>query len=305
MFEDSVFSIATIWASMNSWLTPTVLFLLLNLVIATIFITSTLTSPDQNQNQNNHHQQQRLHPQLVRSLSVLKKLKSFNFNTYRAQEPTTHLQKSPAESDEHFEQPQAQQQQEPHLARSPSMLQRLISINFYHHLAPAKSQNQNLGNPEPTTTRFDSEQEQNQHIEWSDSESEEEEETRDQFEDEVHHDVHSQLKTGGGGGGGHVARTSSDTKPSNGEAPPKLSRKLKKSASAKSAFGHFKEDDIVGIRRPETVREGKAKEAKAKTEEEFDAKADDFITKFKEELKLQRLESVTRYKEMIGRGAAQ
>ena len=50
-------------------------------------------------------------------------------------------------------------------------------------------------------------------------------------------DVYSQLKNVGEA---HVTRTNSDTKPSHGEAPAKLSKKMKKSASAKSAFGHFK-----------------------------------------------------------------
>ncbi|XP_062098908.1 pathogen-associated molecular patterns-induced protein A70-like [Humulus lupulus] len=289
MFEDSVSSVDTIWASMNSWLTPTVLFLLLNLMIAAIFITSTLTSQDPNQNQNNHRQQRRLRP-------VLQKLNSFNFSTYRAQEPTTHLQKSPAEPDEHVE----QQQPEPHLARSPSMLQKLISINFYNHLAPAQSQNQNFANPEPTTTRLDFKQEQEQHIEWSDSE---EEESQDQVKredvrgvgDQSMDDGDSQLKNGGSG-------ANSEAKPSNGDAPPKM---LKKSASANSIVPHIKEDDIVESRRPGTVREGKAKPAEAETAEEFDAKADEFINKFNQQLKMQRLDSATRYKEMIERGAGQ
>ncbi|KAF9620449.1 hypothetical protein IFM89_012626 [Coptis chinensis] len=38
-------------------------------------------------------------------------------------------------------------------------------------------------------------------------------------------------------------------------------------------------------------------------DEEVDAKADDFINKFKNQLKLQRLDSILRYKEMLGRGA--
>ncbi|CAM8939085.1 unnamed protein product [Rhodiola kirilowii] len=41
-----------------------------------------------------------------------------------------------------------------------------------------------------------------------------------------------------------------------------------------------------------------------KEDEEVDSKADDFINKFKQQLKLQRLDSILRYKEMLGRGVA-
>lgn len=98
-----------------------------------------------------------------------------------------------------------------------------------------------------------------------------------------------------------MTRSKSDTKPTSGEAPARLSRKMKKSASAKSAFAHFEEADIVESRRPATVREGRAKVTEA--DDEVDARADDFINKFKYELKLQRLDSISRYKEMIGRGS--
>lgn len=102
---------------------------------------------------------------------------------------------------------------------------------------------------------------------------------------------------------GHFTRTQSDTKPSAGEVPVKLPRKMKKSASSKSAFAHFKEEDIVESRRPATVKEAKVSRA-AVDDDEVDAKADDFINRFKQQLKLQRLDSIMRYKEMIGRGSA-
>eukprot|EP00261_Vitis_vinifera_P038150 XP_019079393.1 PREDICTED: disease resistance protein At4g27190 isoform X4 [Vitis vinifera] len=57
---------------------------------------------------------------------------------------------------------------------------------------------------------------------------------------------------------------------------------------------------------PANMREGNAKATVAKgddDDEEVDAKADDFINKFKQQLKLQRLDSTIRYKEMIGRGS--
>lgn len=101
--------------------------------------------------------------------------------------------------------------------------------------------------------------------------------------------------------GRHVIRTKSDTKPTAGEMPEKLPAKMKKSASAKSVFPHFEEKDIVEARRPATVREGKARATEV--DEEVDAKADDFINSFKNQLKLQKLESIKRNKQgMISRG---
>jgi hypothetical protein len=48
------------------------------------------------------------------------------------------------------------------------------------------------------------------------------------------------------------------------------------------------------------------KEGKTSTEfddTEVDAKADDFINRFKQQLKLQRMNSIMKYKEMITRGS--
>lgn len=95
-------------------------------------------------------------------------------------------------------------------------------------------------------------------------------------------EVYSQLT------GTHFNRTQSDTKPASGEIPAKLPAKMKKSASLKSAFGHFEEVEIVEARRPATVRERGTTAA----DEGVDAKADDFINRFKQQLKLQRLDSI-------------
>ncbi|KAF9605339.1 hypothetical protein IFM89_016104 [Coptis chinensis] len=59
----------------------------------------------------------------------------------------------------------------------------------------------------------------------------------------------------------------------------------------------------IQVTRPATVREGKSTLQSFRDDEEVDAKADDFINKFKNQLKLQRLDSILRYKEMLGRGA--
>ncbi|XP_076918801.1 uncharacterized protein LOC143579348 [Bidens hawaiensis] len=57
-------------------------------------------------------------------------------------------------------------------------------------------------------------------------------------------------------------------------------------------------EDDVDLRRPETARESSRNDD---VDEEVDAKADDFISRFKQQLKLQRLESLVRYNEMLNR----
>jgi Cotton fibre expressed protein len=66
---------------------------------------------------------------------------------------------------------------------------------------------------------------------------------------------------------------------------------MKKSASNKSAFSHFEEAEIP-------------KDHKIEEDGEVDAKADDFINKFRNQLRLQRLDSIIRYKDMLTRGAS-
>nr|DAD48994.1 TPA_asm: hypothetical protein HUJ06_018931 [Nelumbo nucifera] len=223
-------SIASICASVYSWFTPTVLFLLLNLMIATITLTSGIGTENHHHNDKQHTQ----HPQpLARSPSVLQRLKSINLCRYRSEEETPF--------------------------------------------------------PSITTTYQPSETESVQKLETAQQqEQREKEEVVYQIPDQVRDD--------------HVTRTTSDTRLGSGDMTVKLPRKMKKSASAKSAFGHFEEEEeeeeedlIVDRRRPSTVRENKSRGSDMETfgmDEEVDAKADDFINRFKQQLKLQRLDSL-------------
>ncbi|PWA34279.1 hypothetical protein CTI12_AA602550 [Artemisia annua] len=77
---------------------------------------------------------------------------------------------------------------------------------------------------------------------------------------------------------------------------------MKKSASMKSHFSHFEEEKIVEARRPETVRERKKAAVEGDDDVELDAKVNDFINKFKHQLKSQRMDSIIKYKEMVNRG---
>ncbi|XP_022880697.1 uncharacterized protein LOC111397967 [Olea europaea var. sylvestris] len=90
----------------------------------------------------------------------------------------------------------------------------------------------------------------------------------------------------------HVNRSRSDTSVNVPER-----RVLKKSASEKVfAAERQEEEDRL---RPATVRETTS--CNGTEEEEVDAKADDFINRFRQQLKLQRMESNLRYQEMTNR----
>ncbi|KAF8388817.1 hypothetical protein HHK36_025497 [Tetracentron sinense] len=255
-------SIPSIWASMNSWFTPTVLFVLLNLMIGTIAVTSRLgTQKQQQQTQ----EDKALQPRLARAPSVLERLKSFNFYRYRSEEQTpfpsitTTLQ--PPETETHFT----------------------------TTLQPAETETHFTTTLQPPETET--------HFTRHTTEQTPEKETPENETPEI-------LSQNADQGHDHlVSRTKSDTKPASGDIPMKLPQKMKKSASAKSAFGHFEEEETVEVRRPATVRDAKSKASELLgDDEEVDAKADDFINRFKHQLKLQRLDSIVRYKEMLNRG---
>lgn len=323
MFEESVSFIPSIWASMNSWFTPTVLFVFLNIMIGTIAITSSLATQKGNdqQKQQQQHQEHYGHDhqqQLARSPSVLQRLKSINFYNYRSPEPNTNFAQNTHFTSHHFnyereqqeEEPQYQHQhqhQPPQWGGSPSMLQRLKSSNLYNYFSQEsttldKSQEAAHTQYSPNQAHGqEQEQDQDQghhHLEPEQEYEEGEDEDHIQDQEQTLDEIYGQLK------GCSVNRTKSDTEPASGEILKKLPKKMKKSASSKSAFNHFKEEDIVEVesRRPATAKEvGNAKASQA-DDEGVDAKADDFIFKFKQQLKLQRIDSILRYKETVNRG---
>ncbi|XP_044463383.1 pathogen-associated molecular patterns-induced protein A70-like [Mangifera indica] len=269
MFEQSVSFIPSIWSSMNSWFTPTVLFVFLNLVIGTIAITSSLANAHKQQDHPQHHQ-------IPRSPSVLQRLKSVNFYTYRSPQSNTNFAQTPAMDS--LLTPQQLQS----TTGSP-LLQRLKSINLNSYFSQESS-------TLPKTQEAERQEEPKEEKEGDECIQNEAAETPDLDE------VSGQLK------GSQVSRTKSDTKPVGGEMPKSLPKKMKKSASTESAFSHFEEEDLVESRTPATAKEGKGKATQV-VDDEVDAKADDFINKFKQQLKLQRIDSIMRYKEMITRGS--
>ncbi|XP_047967750.1 pathogen-associated molecular patterns-induced protein A70 [Salvia hispanica] len=278
MLEDSAASAiqsSSLWASMNSWLTPTVLFLLLNLMIATIaFTSSTFSHPSNPQNSQNTPPSS-----TARSPSLLHRLKSINLLSSPPPQDSSLLHKHIPDSDtthfaSHYFFPNPQESQESAAHESPPP-----------HLAAAAQTGRE------TEAHFDFEEKAPIFADFE-AAHEAESESLEMSMDEVY----SQLNKDGSS---HFNRTKSDTKPAGGEIPAKLAAKMRKSASVKSPFNHFEEGDIVEARRPATAREGRAAAA---DEGGVDAKADDFINRFKQQLKLQRLDSIIRYKDMIERG---
>ncbi|XWS26411.1 hypothetical protein CRYUN_Cryun26dG0030100 [Craigia yunnanensis] len=315
MLEESMSTVpSSIWASIFSWFTPTVFFVFLNLTIGTIYFTSSLASNEPGVGEGQNLEGEEI-PKLVRSPSVLQRLKSINLYSYRSQEPVTATatatayEKIPDVDDVHFSfqqqtPEQDQRQQQPYLDRSPSFLRRLKSINLYGYFSPETTplhKNQGIYSHYTPEQAREEEDEQEPEEEVEDNQGgrgEEEKEEEDEGilgQEQSLDEIYSQLKDS------HVNRTKSDTKPASGEVPTKLPRKMRKSASVKSAFSHFEEEDIAETRRPATVREGKANSTEE--DDEVDAKADDFINKFNQQLKLQRIDSFIRYKEMVKRGS--
>ncbi|XAR69249.1 hypothetical protein NMG60_11000764 [Bertholletia excelsa] len=426
MLEEAVTSAPSLWAAMNSWFTPSVLFVLLNIMIGTIAITSSFANQKHRQHNPDdpnhyppqvglarspsvlqrlrsisfhgygshelHHQSQPIAahfspiedshthyysqqtyqthtPEIMshhifRTPSVLQRLSSTNFFGFRSQElhqsPPVATHFSPVEdSHNHYYSPQTHQAHNPetvthHISRTPSVLQRLSSINFFsfgsqepHQSPPVAT---HFGPIEDSAARYYSQQthqaqitaKENEHIyrtpsvlqrlssinffgfrsqeprhcrpiENSDShfypqqnnksQTAETEIRQTRFDEQDNEprsldEVYSQLQ------GRHVNRTKSDTEPASGQVPDRLPARMRKSASVKSAFAHFEEEDVVEARRPANINEHKTAAVAAEEDDhEVDAKADDFINRFKQQLKLQRLDSILRYKEMITGGS--
>ncbi|XP_073287656.1 uncharacterized protein [Primulina huaijiensis] len=291
MFEESASAIpSSIWAVINSWFTPTVLFVLLNLTIGTIALTSTFATQKQPQNlQENSSQNEHNQPRISKSSSLLQRLKSINFHPHFSSHDPQNLSnnhKSSTDSDNQF-QAQAFETQS-HYFFQENPLENLETT------PPSQGgyifERAHVQNPQQTQTHFIFGQKDSTFEDFKPVHVEKGEETELQTMDEVYSHLN----------GGHFSRTKSDTEPASGEMPAKLPSKMKKSTRLKFPFRHFEEEDAVEARRPATVREnGNAKFTDS--DEEVDAKADDFINKFKQQLKLQRLDSIIRGKDTVGR----
>ncbi|XP_022881480.1 uncharacterized protein LOC111398681 [Olea europaea var. sylvestris] len=267
MFEESASVIPSIWESMNSWFTPTVFFVLLNLVIGTIAFTSTLAN--QKESQNDPQQQN-----IARSPSVLQRLKSINFS--RSQDAH---QKEVTDSDTLLN-PESSHEALNFEEHSRYFFQPSHQESFQENLETTQAQTHYVFQQDfhETQDRLIFEGEKMTPLEFQEVHEQKAEKNEFQSMAEVYSEVT----------GSHFIRTTSDTEPASGEIPEKLPARMIKSASFKSGVGHF-EEDIVEARRPATARENG--NSKLPEDHEVDAKADVFINKFKHQLKLQRLDS--------------
>ncbi|KAK8654714.1 hypothetical protein V6N13_107317 [Hibiscus sabdariffa] len=265
-----------------AWLTPTSLFLLLNIVIGTIFILSRLSPPKTPPHNGDGHYSGP--PPLQRAPSLLDRVKSINFSTFKFDH---HV-------DNYLEEPHS-------LERAPSILERVKSINLNRYKYPPQ-------NPDPVYVeqplcRAPSLLERVKSIDFksfyrSDSgklnpEAVPEEEPGSDV-DTSSTPVYGQV----------VKRSKSEH---NHVKERKVSEKMKKSASensrAKAEMEEEEEDEDddeeVERRRPATTRIEKTTSFGDGDDQCVDAKADDFINKFKQQLKLQRLDSLLRYRDML------
>lgn len=112
-------------------------------------------------------------------------------------------------------------------------------------------------------------------------------------------EIYSRIIQSKGNNSAPYGRQNSDTKPSGGEIPVRLPRNIKKSASDKSAVNHF-----GAVEREHVAAVAVVEEEEEEEEEEVDARAVDFISKFRQQLNMQRLDSIQRYKEMTSKATA-
>lgn len=249
-----------------SWLTPAVLFCVLNVMIGTIFFRSSL-KPAQESGDDRPQP-----PRLDRVSSFLERVKAYNLSSY--QTPVA----VPAEV----------------TAREGGDLHHAAVIKSDAAVANIFHLSSNYQAPQPAPAAR--EQVDPHHAAGDDLDAVAEEFELDSYEppqaEEAAREPEPEPELEFEEPHQHVARTKSDAVV---KAAPAV-RALLKSASERISLEKEEEDEEKW--RPATVRERTAAE-----DEEVDEKADDFINKFRQQLKLQRMDSILRSDEMLNRGA--
>lgn len=276
--------IASIWEFVNSWFTPTTLFLFLNLMIGTIIIMSRYGAHTISQQLHQHQDQlghyDSLSP-LVRPPSLLERIKSI-FSFYKFKPPaqeTEHLRPTePAYEPQYYPKPDNPHQ----LGNQPSLLDRLKSNKFSsykfeqpkletEHLQSSEPQFE-THNPSSLEANLETETESNPNVDPSPN--------------------NSHL----------VKRSKSDSH--SGVSKNSQQERIRKSVSQKLKARNLEEnDEIVELVVPPPTMvdrknslENSGNETVSSGEDEgVDAKADDFINRFNNQLRLQRLNSLKRF----------
>lgn len=297
------------WSFMTGWLTPTNLIVFVNILIGTIVITSRFTS-----NKRPRHQYDQVDPrdspgQLARAPSLLDRVKSINFYQYKFPSPSQEVVQEPNFFQQHTDDtnPIQPPQPQPQLARTPSLLDRVKSINVSLYKFPSYSREQEQeqqhfvqhtepsydANPvepdQPPLARSPSFLERV----WSGNFSSvyrSQQDTEAEVINNPETEANREHKP---------KRSQSETK----KSKRKVQESMKKSVSEKSMrVGKEEEEEeeaeMIERRRPQTTRLERTVTI-SDEDHGVDAKADDFINKFKKQLRLQRLDSLLRYKEML------
>ncbi|KAK1549789.1 hypothetical protein Q3G72_007848 [Acer saccharum] len=302
--------IVSYWVSITSWFTPTALFLFVNLVIGTIAITSRRKQP-------NPHQEDQLGPydsppQLVRPSSLIERVKSINFSLYKfpQPEPEQDTQYYPSTEPVYDDSNPVEPPQQ--LQRAPSLLDRVksIDLSLYKFKFPQSNPEAETLSFPPTEPVHDSESvdpyptqlqrapsllERIRSLKptsFNRSQQPYPEAETEVIDKSVVEEQVSDPKPGLEPDHNRPMRTKSEAM----KTKPKKREIVKKSSSEKSMV--VDETEIVERRRPETTRAETAASS-GDDDEGVDAKADDFINKFRKQLKLQRLDSLLRYKEIL------
>ncbi|KAH7651316.1 Pyridoxal phosphate-dependent transferase domain 1-containing protein [Dioscorea alata] len=94
---------------------------------------------------------------------------------------------------------------------------------------------------------------------------------------------------------GEIPLETSDPPP----PPPSEAAEIEETVQEDEAMRKSSGEKTAVVRRAASVRR---EEKEEEEEKEVDARADDFINRFRHQLRLQRLESLTQYKDMLNRG---
>ncbi|KAM1155675.1 hypothetical protein ACFX13_027134 [Malus domestica] len=125
------------WAWMLSWFTPSSLFLLLNLMIGIIVLSSryeTHKKPEHQQLQQHEEQPGPFSsPQLERTPSLLDRVRSINFSHYKFEQPNPETHYTPPQHADLVNSTGSNRTPSHQLERTPSLLDRFRSINFSHY----------------------------------------------------------------------------------------------------------------------------------------------------------------------------
>lgn len=264
---------ASVYAAMASWLTPSYLFVFINLVIGTIAITSRFANTTEK-----HHQHQHQH-QLHRSPSLLERIASFNFRYHKHEQisTTSHSVVDPVQSLDSSQ-----------LEQVPSLLDRVRSFS----LDFAKAETEKLVEPVQSSDLLPLERVpslldriRSFNLSFKEAQVKEHDEPVQQQLSRAP----SLLDRVRSFNLGFVK--SEVEKP---DEPEPAQQQLRR---APSILQRIKS---LTFERSESVKD--SHEAEEREEEEgVDAKADDFINRFRQQLRLQRLDSILRYRDTLKR----